>query len=308
MGSLLFRVRHGRCLSLTGRSGPSALDIRLGAFPPAQIDTLPGVDLELGGKAAIVTGGSRGIGKAVARELGREGAQVAIVARDRAALEASAEELRRETAATIFPLVCDTGSDDAVRTMVAEAARDLGGIDVLVNCAAEPGGQAPPPKLGQINDDVFWPDINVKVMGYLRCIREAVPHMVGRGGGRIVNVSGLATRNTGSTVGSMRNVAVAAMTKNLAEELGPQGISVIVVHPALTRTEKTPAVIRARAQAQGLSAADVERRMNQVNVLGRLIDAREVAYVVAFLCSPKAVAINGDAVVAGGGAPGSIHY
>ena len=116
------------------------------------------------------------------------------------------------------------------------------------------------------------------------------------------------TRNTGSTVGSMRNVAVAAMTKNLAEELGPQGISVIVVHPALTRTEKTPAVIRARAQAQGLSAADVELRMNQVNVLGRLIDAREVAYVVAFLCSPKAVAINGDAVVAGGGAPGSIHY
>ena len=111
---------------------------------------------------------------------------------------------------------------------------------LAASCAAEPGGQAPPPKLGQINDDVFWPDVNVKVMGYLRCIREAVPHMVGRGGGRIVNVSGLATRNTGSTVGSMRNVAVAAMTKNLAEELGPQGISVIVVHPALTRTEKTP--------------------------------------------------------------------
>jgi NAD(P)-dependent dehydrogenase (short-subunit alcohol dehydrogenase family) len=266
------------------------------------------VDLELRGKAAIVTGGSRGIGKAVARELGREGAQVAIVARDRAALEASADELHQETGSTFVPLVCDTGSDEAVRAMVADAVRSLGGVDILVNCAAEPGGQAPPPKLGQINDDVFWPDVNVKVMGYLRCIREAVPHMVARGGGRVVNVSGLATRNTGSTVGSMRNVAVAAMTKNLAEELGPQGISVIVVHPALTRTEKTPAVIQARAQAQGLSEEEVERRMNQVNVLRRLIDAREVAYVVAFLCSPKAIAINGDAVVAGGGAPGSIHY
>jgi NAD(P)-dependent dehydrogenase (short-subunit alcohol dehydrogenase family) len=266
------------------------------------------VDLELRGKSAIVTGGSRGIGKAVARELGSEGAKVAIVARDRQALEAASEELGRETGAKVVPVVCDTGSDDAVRAMVAEAVRELGGVDILVNCAAQPGGQGPPPRLAEINDDVFWPDVNVKVMGYLRCIREVVPHMVERGRGRIVNVSGLATRHTGSTVGSMRNVAVAAMTKNLAEELGPRGISVIVVHPAVTRTEKTPAVIRARAESQGLSEEEVERRMAQGNVLKRLIDAREVAYVVAFLCSPRAIAINGDAVVAGGGATGSIHY
>ena len=267
------------------------------------------MDLELQDKCAIVTGGSRGIGKAVARELAREGARVAIVARDPAALEATAGELAGETRATVVPIVCDTGSDDAVQAMVAEAVRRLGGVDVLVNCAAAPGGQGPPPKLAEINDDVFWPDVNVKVMGYLRCIREVVPHMLERGGGRVVNVSGLATRNTGSTVGSMRNVAVAAMTKNLAEELGPQGISVIVVHPAVTRTEKTPAVILARAEAQGISEEEVERRMATVaNVLRRLIDAREVAYVVTFLCSPRAIAINGDAVVAGGGAPGSIHY
>jgi NAD(P)-dependent dehydrogenase (short-subunit alcohol dehydrogenase family) len=266
------------------------------------------VDLEVQGKSAIVTGGSRGIGKAVARELGREGVRVAIVARDRRALDATAKELGDETGSTIVPIVCDTGSDDAVHAMVEEAVGKLGGVDILVNCAAAPGGQAPPPKLAEIRDDVFWPDVNVKVMGYLRCIREVVPHMVERGGGRIVNISGLATRNTGSTVGSMRNVAVAAMTKNLAEELGPHGISVVVVHPAVTRTEKTPAVIRARAQAQGLPEEEVERRLAQVNVLRRLIDAREVAYVVAFLCSAKAIAINGDAVVAGGGAPGSIHY
>jgi NAD(P)-dependent dehydrogenase (short-subunit alcohol dehydrogenase family) len=267
------------------------------------------VDLELRDKCAIVTGGSRGIGKAVARELAREGARVAIVARDPDVLEASAGELAGETEATIVPIVCDTGSDNAVQAMVAEAVRRLGGVDILVNCAAAPGGQAPPPKLAEIRDDVFWPDVNVKVMGYLRCIREVVPHMVGRGGGRIVNVSGLATRNTGSTVGSMRNVAVAAMTKNLAEELGPQGISVIVVHPAVTRTEKTPGLVRARAQVQGISEEEVERRMAAgANVLRRLIDAREVAYVVAFLCSPRAIAVNGDAVVVGGGTPGSIHY
>ncbi len=266
------------------------------------------MDLELSGKTAIVTGGSRGIGKAVARTLAAEGMDLAIVARGQADLERAAAELAAETGRRIVPVPCDTGSDEQVRTMVERAAAALGGVDVLVNCAAQPGGQAPPPRLADIDDAVFWPDINVKVMGYLRCIREIVPHMVRGGGGRIVNVSGLAARSTGSTVGSMRNVAVAAMTKNLADELGGHGITVVVVHPALTRTEKTPGVVRAQAERQGVSEEEIERRMSRTNVLGRLIDAQEVAAVIAFLASPRATPINGDAVAVGGGVPGPIHY
>ena len=266
------------------------------------------MDLELSGKTAIVTGGSRGIGRAVARALAAEGVDVAVAARGRADLEASAAELVRETGRRVVAIPCDTGSDDSVRAMVAGAVAELGGVDILVNCAAQPGGQAPPPRLADVNDDVFWPDVNVKVMGYLRCIREVVPGMAARGGGRIVNVSGLAARSTGSTVGSIRNVAVAAMTKNLADELAPQGITLVVVHPALTRTEKTPAVIRAQAARLGVPEAEVERRMGRANLLGRLIDASDVAAVIAFLASPRAAAINGDAVAVGGGAPGAIHY
>jgi NAD(P)-dependent dehydrogenase (short-subunit alcohol dehydrogenase family) len=266
------------------------------------------VDLELSGKTAIVTGGSRGIGRAAAGALAAEGVDVAIAARGRADLEAAAGQLAEETGRRVVAVPCDTSSDDSVRDMVARAVAELGGVDILVNCAAQPGGQAPPPRLADVNDDVFWPDVNVKVMGYLRCIREVVPHMSARGGGRIVNVSGLAARSTGSTVGSIRNVAVAAMTKNLADELAPQGITLVVVHPALTRTEKTPGVIRAQAARLGVTEAEVEQRMGRTNVLGRLIDASEVAAVVAFLASPRAVAINGDAVAVGGGAPGSIHY
>ncbi|HKF74894.1 MAG TPA: SDR family oxidoreductase [Candidatus Dormibacteraeota bacterium] len=266
------------------------------------------MDLELSGKCAIVTGGSRGIGKAVARELAAEGAMVVLASRTPDVLQTAAAELTQETGSRVIGIPCDTASDASVRQMVERAASELGGIDVLVNSAAQPGGQAPPPKLADIDDEVFWPDVNVKVMGYLRCIREVVPHMVRRGGGRVVNVSGLAARSTGSTVGSMRNVAVAAMTKNLADELGPRGISLVVVHPALTRTERTPGVIAAQAARLGVSEEEVERRMNRTNVLGRLLDAREVARVVAFLASPVAIAINGDAVVAGGGMPGSIHY
>ena len=103
-------------------------------------------------------------------------------------------------------------------------------------------------------------------------------------------------------------MAVVALTKNLADELGPQGINVTCVHPAITRTEKTPAVVAARAQTQGIAPEEVERQMAGANTIRRLVDAREIAYVVAFLCSPKAGAINGDVIAAGGGAPGSIYY
>lgn len=266
------------------------------------------VDLQLNGKTAIVTGGSRGIGKSVARTLAAESVDVVVVARGEADLRASAAELTAETGRRVVPVPCDTGSDESVRQMVARAVAELGGVDILVNCAAQPGGQAPPPKLADIDDEVFWPDVNVKVMGYLRCIREVVPHMAGRGAGRIVNVSGLAARSTGSTVGSIRNVAVAAMTKNLADELGPRGITVVVVHPGLTRTERTPAVMSAQAGRLGLTQPEMEQRIGRANLLGRMIDSSEVAAVVAFLASPRAVAINGDAVAVGGGTPSGIHY
>jgi NAD(P)-dependent dehydrogenase (short-subunit alcohol dehydrogenase family) len=265
------------------------------------------MDLELAGKTAIVTGGSRGIGKAIARELAGEGVDVAIVARSEDALRQSAEEVAEATGRRIVPLVADTASDAAVKAMVEQAASALGRIDILVNCAAQPGGQAPPPRLAQITDDAFYSDVNVKVMGYLRCAREVAPYMVRQGWGRIINVSGLAARQSGSTIGSIRNVSVVALTKNLADELGPHGISVSVVHPGLTRTERTPEVVARNAERWGVSPEEAEKRM-ATNVVGRMIDAREIAYVVTFLASPKAAAINGDVIAAGGGAPRAIHY
>src|SRR5437879_4868608 len=256
------------------------------------------MDLQLAGKTAIVTGGSRGIGKAVARELSAEGVDVALVARSADALAQASAELAEFSGRRIVPIVADTSSDAAVKAMVEQAAKALGHIDILVNCAAQPGGQTPPPKLAEISDDAFYSDVNVKVMGYLRCAREAAPHMIQSGWGRIINISGLAARSTGSTIGSIRNVSVVAMTKNLADELGPKGINVTVVHPSLTRTEKTADVIAARAQRQGISTAEAEQRMVN-NLVGRWIDAGDIANVVTFLASPKAIAINGDVIAAG---------
>jgi len=266
------------------------------------------MDLELVGKCAIVTGGSRGIGKAIARELAREGVDVALVARNLEALEGSARELADETGRRVLPISADTASDAAVRAMVERAASELGRIDILVNCAAVPGGQTPPPRLAEITDEVFWSDVNVKVMGYLRCAREVAPHMIRQGWGRIINISGLAARSSGSTVGSIRNAGVVAFAKNLADELGPHGINVTVVHPGLTRTEKSTGVFAAQAKAQGVSVSEIEKRLAESNSSRRIVDAREIAYVVTFLASPKSVAINGDVIAAGGGAGHGIYY
>lgn len=253
------------------------------------------MDLELTGKRALVTGGSRGIGKAVARVLAQEGASVALLARDPERLRSAAAELAAESGRRVVGVSADTTDDGAVRRAVAEAIRLLGGpIDILVNAAAEPAGYASPPKLGEIESAFFHAELDTKVMGYIRVAREVVPGMRARGWGRIINVSGLAARQTGNTVGSIRNVAVAALTKNMADELGPAGIHVTVVHPGATRTERT--------------APAAEAQLAAGNSIQHLVDASEVAYVVAFLCSPKSRAINGDVIAAGGGAPRSIHY
>ena len=267
------------------------------------------MDLELDGKAALVTGGSKGIGKAIARALAAEGVDVAIAARTRETLEAAAAELAAETGRRVVPIVCDTGSTPAVEAMVADAVERLGRLDILVNNAARPGGgPGPVPPLEGVTDANFEEEMNTKVLGYLRCARAAAPHLKANGWGRIINVSGMAARQSGTAIGSMRNVAVAALTKNLADELGPHGINVTVVHPGLTWTERMPALMEQRAAEQGVSVEEATARAAAGNSVRRIIDAADIANVVAFLASPRSVAITGDAIAAGGGVGRAIHY
>lgn len=266
------------------------------------------MDLQLNGKRAIVTGGSKGIGRAIARQLALEGVNVVIAARNAVELDIAAHELANETGQKIIGIALDTKDDGSVKALVSGTVSTLGGVDILVNAAAKPGGQTPPPKLSEITDDVFWDDVDVKVMGYLRMAREVAPHMAAAGWGRIINISGLAARQTGSIIGSIRNVAVAALTKNLADELGQKGINVTVVHPGLTRTEKTASLVAARAASGGVSAEEIERRLSANVSISRLVDMTEVADIVTFLASPRSIAINGDAIACGGGMTGTIHY
>jgi len=252
------------------------------------------MDLGLKDKRAIVTGGSRGIGKAIALQLAQEGVDVVVAARGRAALEATAAELATLTGRRIVPLAVDTSSKASVDSMVNQAIAALGGIDILVNAAALPGGISSASRLDEIDDAQAIEDIDIKVIGYLRTARALAPHLIANGWGRIVNIGGLAIYRTGRPIATLRNVGVAAITKNMADELGPKGINVTAVPPGATRTETTDAAFEAWAAAR--------------TSLGRIVEAREVAAVVAFLASPVSVAINGDAISVAGGSPGTIRY
>src|SRR6516225_4269389 len=262
------------------------------------------MDLGLQGKHAIVTGGSRGIGKAIARELAREGVDVAIVARTQADLEATARELAGATNQRILPLAADVTSKEQVERVVAEAAQQLGGLHILVNSGSHPGGSttATGPIETVVDEDLIE-DFNVKYVGALRCARAVIPFMKDAGWGRIINISG----------GSARNAGLVHMTKTLSVQLGRHGITVNCIHPGTTRTERTPSLLAARATQLSVSPEEAERRdfapdSPRGNAICRMVDASEVAFVAVFLASEKAWAVSGELLSASGGAGRSVYY
>jgi NAD(P)-dependent dehydrogenase (short-subunit alcohol dehydrogenase family) len=242
------------------------------------------MDLGLTGRVAIVTGGSRGIGKAIAGELAREGADVAVCGRNRETIGEAAEALAKDTGRRIVPIVADTTRSDSVARLVETALAQLGRVDILVNNAATPGGLVSGP-LADADEVALLEDINTKVLGYLRCAKAVAPHMRERGWGRIVNVGGLSGRRSGNISG-LRNAAIVHLTKTLADQLGQHGITVNLVHPGATRTERTDAATEKRAAT---------------NAIRRIVDAAEIAQVVTFLASTKAANVTGIAIDASGG-------
>jgi NAD(P)-dependent dehydrogenase (short-subunit alcohol dehydrogenase family) len=267
------------------------------------------MDLGLQAARAIVTGGSSGLGLAVARGLLAEGARVALVARDEKKLHSAAAGLcGLFPGAEVLVTPADTTEDESVRAVVDRVVTAWGGVDVLVNAAAQPSFSSAPAALSDLTDAEVITDFDTKVMGYLRCARAVAPVMMAQGWGRIVNISGLNARRTGSISGTIRNVSVAALTANLADELGPHGVGVTVVHPGLMETERTPRLVADRAAASGRTEAQVRTDLGATTSLRRIVTSEEVADVVVFLCSRRADAVTGDAVSVAGGNRGSVHY
>lgn len=257
------------------------------------------MDLKLKGKVAVVTGGSLGIGRAVTEALAAEGVKVAIVARSVPALEQAANEISAQTGVEILPVPADVSDTAQVQRMMDQVAAHFGRIDILVNGAAHPGGLVRS-ELDQADPEGLLLDINIKVVGYMRCAKSAAPHMKKNGFGRIINIGGLTGRGSKQLSG-MRNVAICHMTKTLSDQLGPHGITVNVIHPGVVETPHIHELYAKEAKIQGLTPAEVEANYAKVTPVRRVLQPSEIADTVLFLASERAGAITGESIAVDGG-------
>jgi NAD(P)-dependent dehydrogenase (short-subunit alcohol dehydrogenase family) len=262
------------------------------------------MDLQLKGKAAFITGGSMGIGKAAALELAREGVDVAIAARRLPLLEEAAAELRRALAGVpgagrVLPVPVDTVDMASVSAAMATAAEAFGRIDILVNGAAHPGGLVRS-ELDEADPQGLLQDIDIKVVGYFRCAKAVAPHMRKQRYGRIINIGGLTGRGSRQLSG-MRNVAIVHMTKTLSDQLGPDGITVNTIHPGVVETPHIHELYEKEAKKQGLTAAEVEANYVKVTPIRRVLQPEEMGWIIAFLASPRSGSITGESLGCDGG-------
>jgi len=256
------------------------------------------MDLGLAGRRAIVTGGSKGLGKAIAAELLAEGAQVAICSRHEAELEATAAELRKD-GGTVVALPCDVTDPDQVARFTACAASALGGgIDVLVNNA----GGARPGRFESLTDTDWQEDFEVKALSQIRCTRAALPWLRQSPAPRVININAVYARypDPAFLASSVNRASCLSLAKALSIELGHEGILVNSVNIGFVITPQWDNIHRRRAPDTpaeeffaGLAAQEVP--------LGRFGRPDEVAGIVAFLAGDRASYITGASIDVGGG-------
>jgi len=257
------------------------------------------VELELAERVVIVTGGSSGIGFAIARLFAAEGARVVITARRVDMLEAAAREISEATRSEVLALPSDTTDQGQVDRVVAEVLRQYARIDILVNCAAAPSGLVRN-AIEELDSDALLHDLNTKVVGYARYARAVVPAMKERRWGRIISIGGLTGRDS-SLLSGMRNVAICHLTKTLSDQLGPQGITVNVVHPGLIRTPHLTELFEKEATKWRTTSAAIEAGYVARTPTRRIVEAEEIANTVAFLASAHGASINGESLAVDGG-------
>ncbi len=257
------------------------------------------MDLGLHGKTALVTGGSRGIGRATARALAGEGVRVAIAARGRAALDEAAAEIEAATGRRPIALVADCMRPADVAAMVEAARAELGGLDVLVNSVGEARG-------GHFLDlgEREWEDsLASKLMAEIRCCREALPDLRARRG-VIVNVIGHRGKQPDGLAlpASVTNAGLVNFTVGLAQTEAPHGVRVVAVSPGPVDTRRIHGIFETEARLTGQPVAAVRERWLAHVPLGRIARPEEVADVIVFLASARASYISGTVVQVDGAA------
>jgi 3-oxoacyl-[acyl-carrier protein] reductase len=257
------------------------------------------VDLGLAGKIAVVYGASRGLGRAAAEALAAEGARVAIVARNEAALREAAAAITRAARAEVVPFVCDVSKPDDARGSVEKIASHFGGLDILVNNSGGP----PAGTFATLSERDFANAVELLFMSVVRTCRAAVPLMRARGGGRIINITSVTVKHPVDNLLLSNAVrpAVVGLSKSLANELAPDNITVNCVAPGYTRTERVVELNQANAAREQSTEDAVEQRLVSSIPMKRLGEPYELASLIAFLASNKAAYITGTTLQVDGG-------
>ena len=257
------------------------------------------MDLQLNGKTALVTGGSEGIGKGITLALAKEGVDVAICARRKEVLEVTASEIARATNRKIVAIPADLRKDADARNFIEQAHKALGRVDIMVNNAGSAAGGV----IEHLTEDDWEKGLQLKFMGYVRCLRYVLPLMLKQGGGRVVNLIG----NDGvkpsywEICPGAANAAGQNLTMSLAGQYGKNGISFCAVNPGPVRTERWAGLVKAMSRDMKLSYEQADQLAPSSIPMGRVAEVEEVANLVVMLASPLMHMVNDTMIEVDGG-------
>ena len=268
------------------------------------------MDLNLTNRIALVTGGSRGMGRSIAFTLAREGAEISICARGKEDLEKTAQAIRSQMGQRCLPIQADLSIAEECGRFVRDTIDHFGRADILVCCANELVKTFG--TFFTITDVQWHSHMHLKFFSAVRLAKAVVPHMQKNKWGRIILVSGMASRSV-RPMGMDHGPVCAALT-NFGKQLGAQvigdGIRVNTIHPDVTRNQLLMTILENEANERKISIEEAEKeKVATLKLpLGRFLEPKEIAYLVAFLSSDLADAITGQSIAVDGGAAMSIHY
>lgn len=257
------------------------------------------MDLGLEGNVALVLAASRGLGRAIATELAREGARVVISSRDEDALAQTAAEVGEETGAEMDHRAADLTRVEDIRALISHTADRFGGVDILVNNTGGP----PAGGFEDFEDEAWQTAFEQILLSVVRSVRGVLPFMRERGGGRIVNVASSSIKQPieNLLLSNTFRAGLAGLAKSLAAELAPNGILINTLGPGRISTARSASIDASRADALGVSVEEVRSQVEAQIPLGRYGTPEEFARVAAFLASPANSYVTGQAILVDGG-------
>ena len=257
------------------------------------------MELGLQNKVALLAASSRGLGKAAALELAREGCHVAITARGREALAAAAQEIGRATGTQVLAIPADVSDDRQIDEMVATVLDSFGHVDILVTNAGGPR----PGTFTDMEDGDWLAAVDLNLMSAIRLIRRALPQMRQRRWGRIINITSVSVKQPldNLILSNTARAGVIGMAKTLARQVAAEGITVNNVCPGYTLTDRVLDIANTRAEANDTSVDAVLEEMASSVPAGRLGEPKELAALIAFLASERASYITGTTIQCDGG-------